>query len=429
MAVEEVARSIKELGFNRPLVVSEKGKPWKKRTICVGHTAFKAAQQLELAEVPVLVVRMSKDQFVRYNAADNKTAELAEWDMGELGEIMRDFELTDIPGFTQEEFEGLLAELDTQSEPSSPSLSDRFIVPPFSVLDARKKYWQDRKNEWLALGIDSAKGREENLLKFSKLCGTQSSIFNPVLCELAYRWFCVPGGIALDPFAGGSVRGVVAALLGYKYIGVDLRQEQIEENVAQWGAVKKVASTLLPKAETPKWIVGDSLTLNRIIKQECDFIFSCPPYYDLERYSEDPADISNADTYGAFLEAYAKIIANAASLLKANRFACFVVGDIRNEEGIYRDFVSHTIDAFSQCDLALYNHAILVTPVGHLRFRAPKMFTTSRKLASSHQHVLVFVKGDPRKAANAIPVDEESLKASLEIDAEEAELQAQEMQT
>ncbi len=37
-----------------------------------------------------------------------------------------------------------------------------------------------------------------------------TSIFDPVLCELAYRWFCPPGGLILDPFAGGSVRGIVA---------------------------------------------------------------------------------------------------------------------------------------------------------------------------------------------------------------------------
>ena len=45
---------------------------------------------------------------------------------------------------------------------------------------------------------------------------TQSgtSIFDPVLCELAYRWFCPPGGVVLDPFAGGSVRGIVASKLG-----------------------------------------------------------------------------------------------------------------------------------------------------------------------------------------------------------------------
>ncbi|HXF87125.1 MAG TPA: hypothetical protein VNK48_02075 [Xanthobacteraceae bacterium] len=44
--------------------------------------------------------------------------------------------------------------------------------------------------------------------------GSGTSIFDPVLCEIAYRWFCPPGGSVLDPFAGGSVRGIVASRLG-----------------------------------------------------------------------------------------------------------------------------------------------------------------------------------------------------------------------
>ena len=46
-----------------------------------------------------------------------------------------------------------------------------------------------------------------------------TSIFDPVLCELAYRWYCPPGGVILDPFAGGSVRGIVASKLGRRYVG------------------------------------------------------------------------------------------------------------------------------------------------------------------------------------------------------------------
>ena len=60
-----------------------------------------------------------------------------------------------------------------------------------------------------------------------------TSIFDPVLCELAYRWFCPAGGTVLDPFAGGSVRGVVASKVGLKYIGVELREEQVEANRVQ----------------------------------------------------------------------------------------------------------------------------------------------------------------------------------------------------
>ena len=62
---------------------------------------------------------------------------------------------------------------------------------------------------------------------------TGTSIFDPVLCELAYRWFCPLGGMVADPFAGGSVRGIVAAALGYHYTGFELRGEQVDANAIQ----------------------------------------------------------------------------------------------------------------------------------------------------------------------------------------------------
>jgi len=48
-----------------------------------------------------------------------------------------------------------------------PSLRERFIIPPFSVLDARSGYWQARKRAWLSLGIQSELGRGEDLAKRS----------------------------------------------------------------------------------------------------------------------------------------------------------------------------------------------------------------------------------------------------------------------
>lgn len=124
------------------------------------------------------------------------------------------------------------------------SLQERFIVPPFTVLDARQGYWQERKRAWVACGIDSAKGREH--LEPTCMDTTKAgdwmhrgarkggSLFDPVLCECIYRWFCPPGGSVLDVMAGGSVRGLVAARLGLHYTGVDLSEAQVAANKAQW---------------------------------------------------------------------------------------------------------------------------------------------------------------------------------------------------
>lgn len=227
---------------------------------------------------------------------------------------------------------------------------------------------------------------------------TGTSIFDPVLCELAYRWFCPPGGLVLDPFAGGSVRGIVASKLERHYLGVDLRPEQVDANFAQ--AVKICGDP------QPFWFAGDSRQIVQIVQNvQSDFVFSCPPYADLERYSDDPADLSTL-AYPEFRAAYAEIIKATCSLLRPDRFACFVVGEVRDTKGNYYGFVPDTIAAFRAAGLGFYNEAILVTAAGSLPIRAGKQFEASRKLGKTHQNILVFVKGDAKKATAAVgPID------------------------
>jgi tRNA G10 N-methylase Trm11 len=96
---------------------------------------------------------------------------------------------------------------------------------------------------------------------------TGTSIFDPTLCELMYRWFAPPGGLVLDPFAGGSVRGIIASKLGRQYIGLDIRQEQIDAN-------KKQADEIC-EDPMPVWVLGDSRQIDKICEDvQADFLFS-----------------------------------------------------------------------------------------------------------------------------------------------------------
>lgn len=275
-------------------------------------------------------------------------------------------------------------------------LSDRFIIPPFSVLDTKQGIWQQRKNYWLSLGIKSEEGREGGMTlghggkdPVSQILNS-TYIFDPVLCELAYKWFNTPNGKILDPFAGGSVRGIVAAKLGYDYLGNDLRGEQIEANRIN-------AKEVLTDSEIyPTWTCGDSLNIDTIAKgYEADLLFSCPPYADLEVYSDAKEDISNMP-YKDFIAVYREIIRKSCSLLKEDRFAVFVVGDVRDKKGFYQNFVSDTIQAFIDSGVLLYNEMILVNAVGTLAIRAGRQFAIGRKVGKQHQNVLVFYKGNPK---------------------------------
>ena len=238
----------------------------------------------------------------------------------------------------------------------------------------------------LETGIGEKYGREEV---------TGTSIFDPVLCELAYSWFSAPGQLVLDPFAGGSVRGIVASKLGRQYIGHELRQEQVNANRQQ------ASDICVDDATPPAWICGDSRNIDSTCKDvQADFLFSCPPYADLEVYSTDPKDLSTLG-YAEFKGAYFEIIKKACALLKQDRFACFIVGEVRDKKGNYYNFVGDTVQAFKDAGLNYYNEAILITAVGSLPIRAGKQFSASRKLGKTHQNVLVFVKCNGKKAAQA----------------------------
>jgi hypothetical protein len=309
---------------------------------------------------------------------------------------------------------------------SEGTLVDRFIVPPFSVFDTKQGYWQKRKKEWISLGINSGKGRGEmnpgsvgdnrhdpaatyqkkkkmgnvpiNKI-FSRDGGaggdpsqTGTSIFDPVVCEISYRWFCPQNGRILDPFAGGSVRGIVAGYLGYDYAGIDLRKEQVEANYQQ-------AEDILTKEHgVVDWRVGNSLDLSEICKGEkFDFIFSCPPYFNLEVYSDHDEDLS-AISWEQFQEQYSTIIKNSVDLLNDDSFACFVISNIRDSKGYMRDLVYETTKAFEDAGALLYNEAILATSIGSLPIRITAQFNAGRKLGRSHQNILYFCKGDIKKA-------------------------------
>jgi len=336
------------------------------------------------------------------------------------------------------------------------SLTDGYVVPPFSVLDTRQGYWKERRHRWLSLGIQSevgrgdgrdvealdtgatrsgglqsGNGRDDRLIKggksalaFNTAANRQeaaarraadqrsnitgapqlpeyaedgfgyervapgTSIFDPVVAELAYRWWCPPGGSILDPFAGGSVRGIVAAKLGHPYVGVDLSARQVAAN-------EKQADDLLTDADPrPRWIVGDSLRVGTLVGPEAfDMVFTCPPYYDLEVYSDDPSDLSAMPNYATFLEAYRAILAASVGMLRPGRFAVVVTSEVRDKRGVYRGLVADTMLALRDAGAEFYNDAVLINQVGTLAMRADKQMKSGRKLGRAHQNIICSVKG------------------------------------
>lgn len=291
--------------------------------------------------------------------------------------------------------------------PPPVTLADRFTMPPLSTLDRRGGEWQARKRAWMRYGIQSEVGRDAGLA-FAKSGGTDpvsmklrevsdgTSVFDPVLCELVYRWFSKPGATVLDPFAGGSVRGIVAGILRRQYTGLDIRMEQVAANTAQADVMS------WEPASRPMWMVGDATAIDDTVPwdAEVDLVFSCPPYHDLEVYSDDPRDLSTW-TYDEFLVGHGKAIRDACDHLREDRYAAWVIGDVRDKRtGTYRGLHHATVDAFEAAGLRVLNECVMVDPVFGAAIRAGRPMAANRKITLTHQHLYVFVKGDVRRAAD-----------------------------
>ena len=122
-----------------------------------------------------------------------------------------------------------------------------------------------------------------------------------------------------------------------------------------------------------------------------DLLFSCPPYYDLEVYSDNKEDLSNKPTYEEFLTKYKEIIKSCCSHINIGGFAVFVVGEIRDRNGYCRGFVKDTTDAFLDSGMRLWNEIILDQPSEDAAVRVG-MFKSTGKVVKTHQNVLVFAK-------------------------------------
>lgn len=392
-AVAAVAESIKNFGFKVPIIID------KNNVIVAGHTRRKAAEMLGLDVVPCIIADdLTPAQVKAFRVADNKTAELAEWDMDKLNEELN--ELADIDfdmsafGFVDEEEKH---PYDIPNEEKK-SLNDRFIVPPFSVLDGRAGYWLDRKREWRERLTDEGQARGD-----AKLGSLQNfnfdvadvSILDPVLCEIIVKWFMpANGNKTFDCFAGDTVFGFVSAFCGAEFTGVELRQEQVAFN----------QTMLNLHALNGTYICDDGRNVNKHLKANSqDLFFSCPPYFDLEVYSDLENDASNQSTYEEFYAILDEAFTNAVKCLKNNRFAVVVAGDVRNKKnGAYYDFLGDIKQTFTRNGLILYNEMVLIDPVGTAAIRAARYMDT-RKVAKTHQNVLVFYKGDTKVIKDEYP--------------------------
>ena len=313
---------------------------------------------------------------------------------------------------------------------SAGSVAERYIEAPLSLLEARSTRWQERKKLWRGL-IGNSLGRADELVgkaeqyldrsfytnkrrterelgvelstaEYTKYywpgpANSATSQFDPVLAEIIVSWYSRPGWTVLDPFAGGQERGYVAAATGREYVGIDLSGDQIAHN-----------ERIIREAglDGVTYVQGDSQNAETLVPTlKADLLMACPPYWNLEQYSDAPADLSNMQLDG-FRAAHRKIVRAALGRLKQDRFAVWTVGDVRGKDGRYIRLPGQVFDDFMEAGAEFVAEMILARMIGSAAYMGARPFAKTRKIPLVHEHVLVFCKGDPARATEAVgPVE------------------------
>ena len=216
-----------------------------------------------------------------------------------------------------------------------------------------------------------------------------TSYFNPKLCKIIYSSYCPKNGTIFDPFSS-VVRPYMAKILDYNYVGCEVRKDECDK-------INEMLNTNSLFEES------DVRVLNMDCRefetdQKFDLVFTCPPYWNLETYSEQDNDLSSITDYSDFLTEISKVYSKCSFLMHDESYCCFVVADFRDySEGrklINRlvPFVSDMIRCGEESGLSLYDKVIVKKPMGTAPSRL-KLWN-NRKTVRIHEELLVFKKKD-----------------------------------
>lgn len=213
-----------------------------------------------------------------------------------------------------------------------------------------------------------------------------ASVLDPVACEVIARFFMPKDGKRIyNPFGGGVQFGYVAGGCGFEYVASEIRQNQCDAN-----------NKLCSEFPNVQWIQSDSSTYEP--EGKFDLVFSCPPYYRVEKYVDydglpPPGEINALDTYEKFRDVLFAGYKKAIEALNDNSFFVVMTGDSRDKNGAYYCSESETELFFKENGLSVYNK-IIYLECEFTRLAQAKKTLHTRKFPKREQKIIVAFKGD-----------------------------------
>jgi 16S rRNA G966 N2-methylase RsmD len=150
--------------------------------------------------------------------------------------------------------------------------------------------------------------------------------FVPQIVHQLLTRYTKTGDFVLDPFSGSGTTLIEAQRMNRNSIGIELQPAVAAEAITRIHSENKeglVADTFVDDSRT--------FDVNRILEtykiKNVQFIIYHPPYWDIIKFSEDKADLSNSSTLDEFIENFKKVVRNTSSILEKGRYCAVVIGD------------------------------------------------------------------------------------------------------
>jgi len=215
------------------------------------------------------------------------------------------------------------------------------------------------------------------------------SEFNPTVAKNIISFWSEEGDIILDPFSGRT-RALVSHFMNRRYIGYEISKDV---NDYMNGKIDELELEMSDN-NFISVINDDCLNINDTFKTEYfDMVFTCPPYWDLEKYESCEGQLSDVKEYDVFMNGLVNRLIESVKVLKPGGYMCIVIGDFRRK-GKYIKLHSDLLQKLDFYSEIISLHDIVT--MQNIPFNTAAFYFGSKKkykyTAKSHEYLLVWRK-------------------------------------
>lgn len=209
----------------------------------------------------------------------------------------------------------------------------------------------------------------------------KTTIFNPAVAAWLLNLYAEPPGLVFDPFAGGGTRAIMAGARGMDYIGLELRQVEVDATNTRIHAAGFSEGVCVRQ--------GDALNPPNL-GRKADMLLTCPPYWNLEQYEGGPTDLSMAPSYDAFVAMLGVAVSKTRAVLRPGALSCWVVGLHRDKDGELLPIHHDLVREHQRAGFRFKEEVVLAQRNTGAIQRVGNFERGDRRLVRAHEYVVIF---------------------------------------